>query len=149
MRAKESGKPDKLRYKTTNWREYNKALKARGALTVWLDKDMQCFAQPTGKRGRYPTFSDAAIQFCLSIKCLLGLALQQALGFVQILLRLAGLQWPVPDYSTLSRRQQPLHTQLPYRRSVAALDLLVDSTGVKFLGEGRWKRKKHGAEYRR
>jgi len=27
--------------------------------------------------------------------------------------------------------------------------LLVDSTGIKFLGEGEWKRKKHGAEYRR
>jgi hypothetical protein len=25
----------------------------------------------------------------------------------------------------------------------------VDSTGIKFLGEGEWKRKKHGAEYRR
>ncbi len=25
----------------------------------------------------------------------------------------------------------------------------MDSTGIKFLGEGEWKRKKHGAEYRR
>jgi len=149
MRVKEGEKPDKRRYRTTNWREYNRALKARGSLTVWLDKDMQWFAPPTGKRGRHPTFSDAAIQFCLSIKCLLGLALRQALGFVQSLLRLAGLEWPVPDYSTLSRRQQTLHVHLPYRPSAAALDLLVDSTGIKFLGEGEWKRKKHGAEYRR
>ena len=29
------------------------------------------------------------------------------------------------------------------------LRLLVDSTGLKFLGEGEWKRKKHGSEYRR
>lgn len=29
------------------------------------------------------------------------------------------------------------------------LRLLVDSTGLKFLGEGEWKRKKHGPEYRR
>lgn len=42
-----------------------------------------------------------------------------------------------------------LQVQLPYRRSSTALDLLVDSTGIKFLGEGGWKRKKHGAEYRR
>jgi hypothetical protein len=27
--------------------------------------------------------------------------------------------------------------------------LLVDSTGVKMLGEGEWKTKKHGADYRR
>ncbi|MFX5701231.1 transposase, partial [Acinetobacter baumannii] len=29
------------------------------------------------------------------------------------------------------------------------LHLLVDSTGLKFLGEGEWKRKKHQPEYRR
>ena len=146
MRAEESKKPDKRRYKTTNWREYNKALKARGSLSVWLDTDMQWLAPPTGKRGRRPTFSDASIQFCLSIKCLFGLALRQALGFVHSLLRLAGLQWPVPDYSTLSRRQQTLKVQLPYRPRTTALDLLVDSTGIKFLGEGEWKRNQHGAE---
>ena len=29
------------------------------------------------------------------------------------------------------------------------LHLLIDSTGLKFLGEGEWKRKKHQPEYRR
>ena len=29
------------------------------------------------------------------------------------------------------------------------LHLLIDSTGIKMLGEGEWKTKKHGAEYRR
>ena len=29
------------------------------------------------------------------------------------------------------------------------MHLLVDSTGLKFLGEGEWKRKKHQPEYRR
>ena len=52
---------------------------------------MQWFAAPSGKRGRQRTFSDAAIQFCLSIKCLFCLALRQSLGLVKSLLRLAGL----------------------------------------------------------
>jgi hypothetical protein len=65
------------------------------------------------------------------------------------MLRMSGLDWKVPDFSTVSRRQQTLRVQLPYRSSTTALDLLVDSTGIKFLGEGEWKRKKHGAEYRR
>ena len=108
MRADESKKSNQNRYKTTNWREYNKALKVRGSLTGWLDKDMQCFPLPTGKRSCGPTFSDAAIQLCLSIKCLFGLALRQVLGLVQSLLRLEGSRWPVPDYSTLSRRRQTL-----------------------------------------
>ncbi len=70
------GKRPRGRYKTTNWADYNAALKARGSLTVWLDTDMQWYASATGKRGRQSTFSDAAIPFCLSINCLFGLALQ-------------------------------------------------------------------------
>lgn len=110
---------------------------------------MQWYAPTSGKRGRQHIFCDAAIQFCLSIKCLFGLALRQSLGMVESLLRLAGLDWRVPDYSTVCRRQKTLRVQLPYRASTTALELLVDSTGIQFLGEGEWKRKKHGAEYRR
>ena len=68
MSESKSAKP---RYKTTNWAAYNAALKARGSLAIWLDKDMQWYAPASGKRGRQHVFSDAAIQFCLSIKCLL------------------------------------------------------------------------------
>lgn len=142
-------KGSKARYKTTNWAEYNAALKARGSLTIWLDKGMQWYAPSSGKRGRQHIFSNAAIQFCLCIKCLFGLALRQSLGMVESLLRLAGLDWRVPDYSTVCRRQKTLQVQLPYRASTTALELLVDSTGIQFLGEGECKRKKHGAEYRR
>ena len=133
----EAASPAKTRYKTRNWAQYNGALKARGSLTVYLDRDMQWLATPSGKRGRQQLFSDASIQFCLSLKCLFNLPLRQTLGLVQSLLQLAGLDWPVPDYSTLSRRQKTLKVQLPYRgRGAGALDLLVDSTGIKFVGEG-------------
>ncbi|MDP3344872.1 MAG: transposase, partial [Hydrogenophaga sp.] len=98
----------KTRYKTTNWAAYNAALKARGSLTIWLDKDMQWYAPASGKRGRQRIFSEAAIQFCLSIKCLFNLALRQSLGLVESLLRLAGLNWSVPDFSTVCRRQKTL-----------------------------------------
>lgn len=103
----------------------------------------------SGKRGRSPLFSDAAIQFCLTIKNLFGLALRQTTGFVQSLLALSGLRWPASDFSTLCRRQRSLGVQVAYRSSAAGLHLLVDSTGIKFLGEGEWKCKKHGAEHRR
>lgn len=116
---------------------------------MWLNQDMQWYAPASNKRGRQQTFSDAAIQFCLSIKCLFGLALRQSLGLVQSMLGLAGQGRRVPDFSTVSRRQRHLQVQLPYQPRTRALELLVDSTGIKFLGEGEWKRKKHGAEYRR
>jgi hypothetical protein len=46
------------------------ALKRRGSLTIWFDSDMTWEAKPTGKRGRHPTYSDAAIQTCLTMKVL-------------------------------------------------------------------------------
>lgn len=141
-------KPEK-KYRTTNWTEYNAALKSRGSLSIWLDKEMTWYAAQTGKRGRSAIYSDAAIQFCLSMKCLFGLPLRQSIGLVESLLQLAGLDWCVPDFSTISRRQKLLQVTIPYRGRTDALHLLVDSTGVKMLGEGEWKTKKHGAEYRR
>jgi hypothetical protein len=48
-----------------------------------------------------PDFSDSAIQFYLSFKRLFGQSLRQSLGMVQSLLKLAQLDWPVPDFSTV------------------------------------------------
>jgi len=55
----------------------------------------------------------------------------------------------VPDYSTVSRRQKTLQVAIGAAPTTTGLHLLVDSTGIKMLGEGEWKRKKHGADYRR
>ncbi|MDD2729295.1 IS5 family transposase [Malikia sp.] len=142
-------RPEPAKYKTTNWRRYNQALKARGALMIWLDRDLQWSGLANGERGRPSLFSDAAIQFCLTIKGLFGLALRQAMGMVESLLKLAGLSWQEPDYSTVCRRRKTLKVRIPYRPAAQGLHLLVDSTGLKMMGEGEWKRKKHGAEYRR
>jgi Transposase DDE domain len=142
-------KPPPTRYRTTNWSSYNAALRRRGSLLVWLDREMEWLASPSGRPGRPETFSDVAIQFCLSIKVLFGLALRQTIGMVASLLRMAGLNWPVPDYSTLCRRQKTVTIQIPYRRSGGSLNLLVDSTGVKMRGDGEWQVRKHGPGRRR
>jgi len=128
-------KPEPARYRTTNWKSYNEALKRRGSLLVWLDRDMAWLAPKFGKPGRPPVFSDAAIQFCLMVKVLFGLPLRQTTGMVSSILKMAGLDWPVPDFSTLSRRQKTITVQLSFRRAKGPLNLLVDSTGIKFLGE--------------
>ena len=136
-------RPPKTTYKTTNWKSYNHALRQRGSLTVWFDPSMQWEAVPSGRRGRQQSYSDAAIQACLTLKVLLGLPLRQATGFVASLLELSGLGWSVPDFSTLSRRQKALDVTIPYRGSKGALHLLVDSTGIKVEGEGEWHTRKH------
>lgn len=92
------------RYKTTNWSAYNSALRQRGSLTIWFDPEMTWAPLPNGRRGRQQSFSDAAIQTYRTLKILFGLPLRQTTGFVESLLRLVGLDWTVPDFSTLSRR---------------------------------------------
>lgn len=142
-------KPPPARYRTTNWSSYNAALRRRGSMLIWVDEDMAWLAPHEGRPGRPPVFSDAAIQFCLSVKVLFKLPLRQTAGMVASLLRLAGLNWSVPDFSTLCRRQKTLAVQIPYRRVDGPLNLLVDSTGIKFLGDGEWQARKHGTQGRR
>jgi len=106
-------------------------------------------AQPTGKRGRQPVSSDAAVQTCLTMKVLFGMALRQTTGCVESLLSLIGLDWEVPDFSTLSRRHKTLAVNIPHRGSQGPLHLLIDSTGIKVEGEGEWNARKHGGPKRR
>lgn len=63
-------------------------------------------ADASGRRGRQQTYSDAAIQAFLTLKVLFGQPLRQTTGFVESLLKLVGLDWAVPDFSTLCRRQR-------------------------------------------
>ena len=74
---------------------------------------------------------------------------RQTTGFVQSLLRLVGLGWNVPDFSTLCRRQRKLNVAIPYPGGTGPLNLLIDSTGIKAEGEGEWNARKHGGPKRR
>lgn len=141
--------PSPTRYRTTNWSAYNASLRKRGSLSVWFDPEMLWHAEKSGKRGRPETFSDAAIQTCLTLKVLFGLPLRQTVGLVESLIHMAGLDWPVPDFSTLCRRQARIAVQIPYRASGQPLNLLIDSTGIKFRGDGEWLARKHGPSRRR
>ena len=150
------------KYKTKNWPSYNTALKQRGLLSIWFDPEIVWVPPPNGKRGRQQSFSDAAIQACLTLKVLFEMGLRQSepvkaplvrahwrTEVVQSLLRLAGLDWSAPDFSTLSRRQKTLNVNLPYRGSKGPLNLLGDSTGIKAEGEGEWNARKHRDPKRR
>lgn len=106
-------------------------------------------AKPTGKRGRQPVYSDAAVQTCLTMKVLFAMALRQTTGFVESQPCLVGLDWEVPDFSTLSRREKTLAVNISHRASQVPLHLLIVSTGIKVEGEGGWNARKHGGAKRR
>lgn len=42
------------KFRTANWKAYNAAVRVRGDLSIWLDRDIQWLAPPAGKCGRYP-----------------------------------------------------------------------------------------------
>ncbi len=136
-------KPTPARYRTLNWSACNAALHERVSLTVWFDAAMPWRAAPSGKRGAQPAYSDAAVQACLTVEVLFGLPLRWTTGFGASLLKLADLDWPVPDVPALCRRQRILAVQLPYRGSGGPLHPLVDSTGIKVRGIGEWHARKH------
>lgn len=141
-------KPSPARSRTTNWSNYNASLRKRGSMLIWVDADMTQRAPRDGRPARPPVFSDAAIQFCLSIKILFKLPLRQTAGMVSCLPKLAGLDWPVPDFSTLCRGQKTLAVQIPYRCADGSLNLLVDGKGIKFLGDSEGQARKHGVQGR-
>ncbi len=87
-------------YGTKKWRKYNAAFSKRELLPIWFDPETQWLATLTGKHGRQPIFTDTAIQACPARKAPIGPPLRQPTGMVASLLELAGLVWPVPDFST-------------------------------------------------
>jgi hypothetical protein len=140
------------RYPLRNWCDYNAALVRRGSLTLWLDGAALTGWRArgrSGRRGRPPIYSNLAIQCILTLQAIYHLPLRAAEGLVTSLFELAGLALPVPDYSTLARRQQRLSVTLPVRRTCRPLHLVVDGTGLKLYGEGEWKVRAYGWTRRR
>ena len=53
--------------------------------------------------------------------------------------KLIHLDWEVPDFSTLCRRQKALSACIPYRGSTGPPHLLIDGISIKDEGEDEWK----------
>lgn len=142
----------KARAKKIDWRRYNQALKDRGRITLWIEAETVegWVDEPEIKtRGGQRIYSDAAITCALTMRSVFHLALRQAEGFCRSLLAETGRDLPTPDYTTLSRRCGTLDIPLPRSLPQGALDIVVDSTGVKVYGEGEWKVRQHGVGKRR
>ncbi|NET17547.1 MAG: hypothetical protein F6K08_34365 [Okeania sp. SIO1H6] len=78
-----------------------------------------------------------------TLATLLSLAGRQTEGFLESIFELMGIDLPVPDHSTLCRRLSKLDIKIPILPTTEAMDLVVDSTGVKVYGEGEWKTRIH------
>lgn len=142
----------KAPYRVRNWNQYDTALKQRGSLTFWLDEaviDEWLNAQKSGRRGASKYYSDGAIALMATVQLLFNLPGRQTEGFLESLFGFMGLDLPVPDHSTLSRRMGKVTVEMPVLPREGGIHVVVDSTGVKVYGEGEWKVRQHGVGKRR
>jgi hypothetical protein len=130
----------KARYRVKNWRDYDAALRQRGSLTIWFsDEAIAAWqAEPRTTRGGQRRYPVLAIKTALTLRAVFRLALRQTEGLIGSVLQLLGLDLPVPDHSTLSRRAATLEVPKPHPNSRGPVHLLVDSTGLRLGGPGEW-----------
>src|SRR5215208_5658597 len=146
------------RRKVTNWPAYDASLRQRGSLTVWVSDEAIASwrAEPRTTRGGQPWYSELAILTSLTLRAVFRLAYRQTEGLIGSIIGLLGLDLPVPDDTTLSRRAATLEVPRPRSgcgseagKGAEPVHLLVDSTGLKLWGAGEWLIEKHGSRRRR
>ena len=139
------------KYRITNRASYTESLRRRGDLTVWVsDQALGLWSVPRRTtQGGQRTYSDLAIEICLTLSAVYKQPLRQTQGFMRSISTLLGVEIAVPDFSTLSRLGKAL--TLPATRKTDLSDLVhlvvpsqrckhrlpvTDSTGLKIFGEG-------------
>jgi len=143
----------KTKYRIKNWAKYNQALKQRGSLELWINADLpdNWRAEPSGRPGNQPIYSDFAIQIVIQFGKVFHQKLRQTEGLLEDIFKLMGLKLSVPDYSTISRRASRLNVVLCKKTAKKGEKkiVVIDSSGLKVYGEGEWKVKMHGQSKRR
>jgi Transposase DDE domain len=141
---------EKKEYRISNWSEYNQSLQNRGSISLFIEPGiLERWNEPKipGKNGRPKEYSNDAILCILQIRLAYNLSLRQAQGFVKSIFEIAGIKQKVPHYSLLSLRQHEIKLpklQTKENNNKKAIDMVIDSTGIKVYGEGEWKVRTHG-----
>lgn len=134
-------------YRVRNWPDYNRALVRRRSLTFWVDEQaLSAWRNETlvGARGRPQIYADTAIECALVVKSVFHLSLRATQGFLESVVKLMGVELPIPDYTTVSRRQAGLVVGLGLAPGTQPRHVVIDTTGLKVYGAGEWYVRKHG-----
>ncbi len=74
---------------------------------------------------------------------------RQTEGLLGSLMRLLGLELPVPDHTTFSRRSVDMEVATALQKADQQVTVVIDSTGLKVFGKGEWQLEKHSGTARR
>jgi len=107
----------KQKYNVFNWSHYNRGLRCRGDVGIWLSDDAieQWYVKDrvydgTGTPNKY---TDFAIMICHEIRQVYRLPLRQCQGFINSLFTIKNLPLTCLDYSCLSKRLSRLGIKTP------------------------------------
>lgn len=144
----------KKSYNKRDWNAYEEGLRNRGDLTIWFCEDAvsawnHC-DNGNRKRGRQRQYSDLAIETSHTIGLVYKQALRQTEGLMRSIVQLMKLDLAIPDHTTLSRRsRRVLLRKKALPKSKGSVVIIVDSTGLKVVGEKEWMSHKHGTRQRK
>ncbi|PWC32750.1 IS5 family transposase [Azospirillum sp. TSO35-2] len=141
----------RARYRVENWSAYDAALRWLGDLTIWVSPEAIAAWTPpaTGRCGRPVRYSDLAIEAGMLLRLAFGRPWRQTEGLLGSLMRLLGLELPVPDHTTFSRRSGDLEVASDLAKADGPVTVVIDSTGLKVFGTGEWHLEKLGGQARR
>ena len=141
----------KMKFRVTNWSAYEAGLRRRGSLTLWVSDEAIAawLAPPRTTPGGQARYSETAIETAVMVRLVFHQPLRQTEGLLGSLLELMGIDLPIPDHTTISRRAARLTPVLRTALPNGPVTLVIDSTGLKVYGAGEWHRDKHGVRGRR
>jgi Transposase DDE domain len=100
----------------------------------------------SGQRGRPQQYSAIAVETGLLLRLDFGRRWRQTEGMLASVMRLLGLDLPVPEHTTFSRRSANLTVAKALSTASRPVNVVIDSTGLKMFGAGKWHREKYGGK---
>jgi len=143
----------KKSYNIRDWGKYDEGLKNRGSLTIWFSEDAISawnHVRPEKmQRGRQRVYSDLAIETAHTLRLVYKQPLRQTEGLLTSISKILELDLSIPDHTTLSRRAKHIALSKPPKPSSDSRVIIIDSTGLKVVGEKEWMNHKHGTKQRK
>lgn len=155
---KKGWKLPKQSYRVSNWPDYNKSLKQRGNIEIWLSEDaISNWVEPErvyDGTGSSKHFTDFAILTCHEIRQIYRLPLRQCQGFIDSLFKLMKIDLSSPNYTCLSKRLAELKIPSPRYRKLDKPDdsivaIAIDSKGLKRFGRDELHQERHKVSAKR
>lgn len=157
LKTGEPRKRKKMQYKVTNWTSYNQSLRKRGMISLYFPSgDIESLfinREPYtfGDSGRMSTYLAPYVQLIYTLYRLFGWGMRQITGYLEDLWKTKALDIPVPSFGHLcdlfskvsievKQFCNKLYSKL---KNGEAIDLIVDSTGLKFGKASDWYETKY------